>query len=123
MHVYASNEGEIAGYYTLSALSLELTGLPAEMQRGRPGLPVPATLLGRFARDLRYAGTGVGPFLLSHAMRNAYESSRSVASAFLVIDSKPNALDWYLRQAEFEALPSDPLRLILPISTIAELLR
>lgn len=121
--MYASDEGEIAGYYTVSALSLELTQLPEELQRGRPRFPVPATLLGRLARDIRYARSGVGPFLLSHAMRNAYESSRNVASAFLVIDSKPDALDWYLRQAEFETLPSNPLRLVLPISVIADLLR
>ncbi len=121
--MYVSDEGEIAGYYTLSALSLELTGLPEELQRGRPRLPVPATLLGRLARDLRYTRAGLGPFLLSDAMRNAHDASQTVASAFLVVDSKPNAVDWYLCQAEFEALPSDPLRLVLPFSAIADLLR
>lgn len=120
VHVYANDSGEIAGYYTLSALTLELDGLPPALQRGRSQyLPVPATLLGRLAIDRRYSGKRLGTLLLSNAMRTAFEASRTVASAFLVIDAKPSALDWYLRQPiEFDRMPGDALRLLIPMSAI-----
>ncbi len=119
LHVYANEAGEIAGYYTLASLSLDLTGLPVILQRGRPRLPVPATLLGRLARDLRYRGAGLGPFLLSHALRNAYEANRISSAAFLVVDSKPHALDFYRENApDFMALPGCPMRLVLPMEAI-----
>jgi GNAT superfamily N-acetyltransferase len=117
LHVYANAEGEIAGYYTLSAMSIELTGLPDAMQRGRSHLPVPATLLGRLARHEKYKAGGLGPFLLSHASRDAFEASRTVASAFLVVDSKPHAVKFYV-QAGFVPCPWDDMRLVLPMETI-----
>ncbi len=126
VHVYASEIGEIAGYYTLSALVFEVTGLPPALQRGRSHhVLVPATLLGRLAVDQRYRGRRLGSFLLSHAMRSAAEGSAIVASAMLVIDAKPDALDWYLsHEIEFERMPDMPLRLLLPMESIrAELNR
>ncbi|MBV8530133.1 MAG: GNAT family N-acetyltransferase [Candidatus Eremiobacteraeota bacterium] len=126
VHVYASDTGEIAGYYTLSPLVFEVTGLPPALQRGRSHhVLVPATLLGRLAVDGRYRGRRLGSFLLSHAMRSAVQGSAIVASAVLVIDAKPEALDWYLRHGlEFERMPDMPLRLLLPMESIrAELNR
>ncbi len=123
MHVYANDAGEIAGYYTLSAVTLELSGLPDVVKRGRPQLPVPATLLGRLATATTYENRGVGTYLLSHAMRTAYNSSAAVAAAFFVIDSKPHAVEFYRKRFPFEALPSNQLRLILSMDSIGKALQ
>lgn len=73
----------------------------------------------------RYRGRRLGSFLLSHAMRSAVEGSAIVASAMLVVDAKPEALNWYLsHEIEFERMPDMPLRLLLPMESIrAELNR
>jgi hypothetical protein len=47
----------VAGYTTLSAASIPMTGLPAEQARKLPRYPVlPAALIGRLAVDRRYQG-------------------------------------------------------------------
>ncbi len=122
VHVYANDAGEIAGYYALSALAFEVTGLPPALQRGRSQyVQVPGTLLGRLAVDQHYRGRRLGSFLLSHAMRSAVQGSEIVASALLVVDAKPEALDWYLSHGiEFERMPGMPSRLLLPMESIRD---
>jgi hypothetical protein len=103
VHIYANDAGIIGGFYALSLLAV--TVLPPEMQRGGPRMDVPATLLGKLARRTNFKGFGVGEFLLNHAIKNTVLSSRIVASAMLVIDAKPTAIDWYLKQPiEFERM-------------------
>jgi GNAT superfamily N-acetyltransferase len=118
VHLYANNDGIIAGYYTLSPLVLELSGLPADLQRGRPSkMGVGATLLGKLAVAEEFQRRRVGEFLLFHAIKNALEARKIVSSALLVIDSKPSALGWYLKQsAGFMQMPDEPLRLLLPFN-------
>ncbi len=54
----------IAGYYTLSGMSIELTGLPPAMVRRVPYRSVPGFLIGRLAVDSEYQGSGLGRTLL-----------------------------------------------------------
>ena len=71
-------EGRIAGYYTLSSLSVEL---PEGARKGLPKYPeCPATLLGHLAVDERYRGQGLGKRLLLDALGRALAGSRAVAS-------------------------------------------
>ncbi len=122
VHVLADRTGAIAGFFTLSACTLELTGLPDAFRRGRPTFPVPATLLGRFAVDERYEGQGLGRKLLSHALREAHTPSATVASAFVVLDvaldASPGATKLYA-SVGFVSLPSNPRRMILRMDDIA----
>lgn len=70
----------VAGYYSLSAHAVDIDVIPPEVGRKLPRYPhMPATLLGRLARDLGYRGTGAGEFLLLDACAArslAAESSR-----------------------------------------------
>jgi GNAT superfamily N-acetyltransferase len=121
VYVYANREGEIAGFFTLSAHMLELTGLPDSILKGRPRLPIPATLLGRFAIDQRYEGQGLGRTLLSYALREAQKASQIIASAFVVLDlaedASAHAAELY-RKCGFVALPANPGRMLLPMEEI-----
>ncbi len=55
----------IAGYYTLSSTSIPLIDFPEAVQKKLPKYPVvPATLIGRLARDKRFKGEGIGEILL-----------------------------------------------------------
>src|SRR4051812_34375030 len=64
-----NSPGKIAGFYTLSAASLILSELPDRFAKKLPRYrQVPATLLGRLARDLAFKGSGIGPILLRDGM-------------------------------------------------------
>lgn len=53
-----ADPGQIAGYYTLSATTVELDKLPIELTKKLPRYPrLPATLLGRLARAIEFSPT------------------------------------------------------------------
>ncbi|HRJ46508.1 MAG TPA: hypothetical protein PKY38_04045 [Opitutaceae bacterium] len=110
----------IVGYYTLSAFAVDVTELPEAMQKKLPRYPrLPATLLGRLARDVRFPGTG--SLLLMDALARAYQKSAEIASLAVVADAKDEAALTFYRKFGFAQLGSDPNRVFLPMGTIAEL--
>ncbi|MCL5962512.1 MAG: GNAT family N-acetyltransferase [Chloroflexi bacterium] len=117
-----SASGRVAGYYTLSVLSLLPAALPLEIAKKLPRYELfPAVLLGRLAVDLRYQGQGFGEVLLIDALRRALESSHVVAAMAVVVEvENDNARALYER---FGFLPfvDDEYRLYLPMKTIAQL--
>jgi GNAT superfamily N-acetyltransferase len=123
VHVYANTNGRIAGYFTLSAATLELRDLPEEIQRGRPKFPLPATLLGRFGVDREFENRGLGSLLLGLALVNAYAASKRIASAAIVLtiasDASERASALY-RKYGFSPLPTNTNRMILMMSVVRE---
>jgi predicted GNAT family N-acyltransferase len=87
----------VAGFYTLSAATISLVKLPPELSAHLPKYPnLPATLLGRLARDQEFRGAGLGELLLVSALRRALESTSRVGSVAVVTDPKsPKAADFY----------------------------
>jgi len=111
----------IVGYYTLSAFTVELAELPEELQRKLPRYPrLPATLLGRLARDERFPGTG--SLLLMDALARAYQQSAQVASLALVADAKDEVALKFYRKFGFALLGNHPNRVFLPMGTVEQLL-
>lgn len=111
----------IVGYYTLSAFTVAITELPEELQKKLPRYPrLPATLLGRLARDEQYPGTG--SLLLIDALARAYRQSAQVASLALVADAKDEAALKFYRKSGFAPLGNHPNRVFLPMGTIEQLL-
>ena len=81
--------GRVAGFYTLSAATISLAKLPPELTRELPKDPIlPATLLGRLARDQKFRGAGLGELLLVSALRRALAGTGSVGSVAVVTDPK-----------------------------------
>ena len=118
-------EGEstvILGYYTLSALSIDVGAWPEDVARKLPHHPVvPATLLGRLAVDRSLRGKGMGEYLLMDALRRALIASRQVAAVAVIVDAKDdNALAFY-RRYEFIPFADQVNRLFLPMGTIEQL--
>ncbi|WP_395018371.1 GNAT family N-acetyltransferase [Dongia sp.] len=113
-------DGDIAGYYTLSATAVKLEELPEAVARRLPRYPlVPATLLGRLAVDLRFRGIGYGRFMLADALHRAVRSE--IASFAVIVDAKDDeARRFYLRES-FLAFPDQPKRLFLQMQVIAKL--
>ena len=113
---------QIRGYYTLSAYSVGLRNLPEEQARQLPKYPdVPAALLGRLAVDSRYRGQHLGEHLLMDAMAKVLEQSATIATHALIVDAKDERAAAFYARYDFIAFPSNPLRLFLPVATIAQL--
>lgn len=113
-------DGMIAGYYTLSATSVQLAELPAQTVRKLPRYPlVPATLLGRLAVDRRQQGKGYGRFLLADAL---YRAARSeVASFAVIVDAKDDGARRFYERESFLPLPDQPMKLFRPMVDIRRL--
>src|SRR2546425_6506233 len=70
--VPVADAGQIAGFYTLSATTIELEKLPPEFTKKLPRYPhLPATLLGRLARALEFKGQGIGDLLMVDSLKRA----------------------------------------------------
>lgn len=112
----------IVGYYTLSAFTVELNDLPAAMQTKLPRYPtLPATLIGRLARDAKYSGQGTGPLLLIDAVKRALAQTAQIASLAVVADAKDALALRFYRDHGFALLGTSTNRVFIPMATIAQL--
>ncbi len=111
--------GQIAGYYTLSATTIELEKLPVEFTKKLPRYPrLPATLLGRLARALGFKGQGIGDLLMVDALKRSYENSSVIGSIAVVVDPKDDhAAKFY---GAFGFQPLDGQKMFLPMKAIPD---
>lgn len=119
--VAVTDEGRIAGYYTLAAASLWLADLPPSTAKKLPRYPtVPAVRMGRLAVDRRFLGQGLGGALLADALARAIRAE--IAAYALTDDAKHETTAAFYRHHGFIALPETPLTLFLPLATVRGLL-
>ena len=112
----------VIGFYTLSAISVDIGSWPEDVAKKLPRYPVvPATLLGRLAIDRQLQGRGAGEHLLMDALHRSWQASRQVASVAVVVDAKDSrAVEFYTRY-DFTPFVDAPIRLFLPMSVIEQL--
>jgi predicted GNAT family N-acyltransferase len=113
----------VLGYYTLSNYTIEPDELPHEIKRQFPNYQkLPATLIGRIARDQNYRGQGIGETLLVDALRRCLEgTSTSGAIAVVVEAENEKARNFYL-EFGFIQFPDHPDKLFILMRTIEETL-
>lgn len=112
---------QVVGYYSLSAGGLDATVIPDAFRRRLPRYPVPVVLLGRLAIGESHQGKGLGSILLADALRRIGKASQVMAVYAVVVDAlNDQAADFY-RQFGFIPLPSQPLKLFLPMDSVAAL--
>ncbi len=105
---------QILGFYSLHAGSVEVEKVTAAFRRNSPN-PIPILVLGRLAVDRRCQGSGLGRSLLKDAVRRANLAGRIVGAKGILIQAKEHqAANFYVKYG-FKALPSDPLKLLLPM--------
>ena len=113
----------VLGFYTLCATGLPPGEVPAAARKHLPRYPVAsATLIGRLAVSETRQGKGLGAMLLADAVRRAHRSADTVGSSMLVVDALSERAAAFYEGNGFVRLP-DSLRLVLPMSTIQQMLR
>lgn len=109
--------GLIAGYYTLSACHVYLSGLDEDTRRKLPKYPtVPAVRLGRLAIDTRFQGRKLGAAMLGNAAARATQSE--IATAMMVVDAKDETAAAFYRHHGFVAYASVSGKLMAPLGKL-----
>jgi GNAT superfamily N-acetyltransferase len=113
----------IVGYYSISPGAIEFARTPAALIRKLGRYDVPVYRLGRLAVDRAWQGRGLGGWLLLAAGERALRVASAVGGVALAIDAKDErAAGWYEALGALRLL-DDPLRLVLPLATIAAALQ
>jgi GNAT superfamily N-acetyltransferase len=110
----------VIGYYSLSAGSLAAADLPEKFRHRLPRYPVPVALLGRLAVDRSYQGQGLGAVLIADALQRIALASQVMAVYAVMVDALNETAAEFYRQFGFIPLPSQPLKLFLPMDTVTK---
>ncbi len=110
----------VLGYYSISPGAIEFARVPAELTRKLARYEVPVFRFGRLAVSRPIQGRGLGGDLLLAAGTRALRVAADVGGVALAIDAKDaKAATWYQRFGAMRLL-DDPLKLVLPLSIIAD---
>jgi GNAT superfamily N-acetyltransferase len=105
----------ILGFYALTACEILTDELPEDLAKKLPR-QVPGVRLGRLAVDRSVQGQGLGEFLLVDAITRTKLVLEHVGVHALFVDAKDMPAAGFYRKYGFRPLPSDPLRLVLPLT-------
>lgn len=117
------SDSKVAGYYALATGGVERANAPGRVARGVPAHPIPVVLLARLAVDSSAQKSGLGRALLRDALIRVEAAADEIGIRALLIHAKDDsARDFYMRCAEFEPSPTDPLHLFLLMKDLRKLL-
>lgn len=117
-------DGRVAGYYALSAGSVEREAAMDRLAAGTGGYPVPVIILTRLGVDVTEQGRGLGRALVRDALLQVAAVSTQVGVRALLVHAEAAAARFYVHfDPAFEALPGDPLHLVLLLKNIRAGLR
>jgi GNAT superfamily N-acetyltransferase len=120
--LHDTRASSVAGYYTLSAFSIEFASLASDLARRLPRYPIlPAILLGRLAVDLRYRGQRLGEVLLFDALRRALDLTRQLGAVAVVVDAKGEAARAFYERYDFTRMKDQEFRLYILMATVVEM--
>ena len=113
-----TENGRVAGYYTLAAASVPLSDLPEALAKRLPRYPaVPVARVGRLAVAQAFQGRKLGSALLADA---ALRAARSEVAVFaMVVEAKDDAAAAFYRHHGFESLGGKARRLVMPLKHFA----
>ena len=128
---YVAVDGDaILGFATLAPGHVEIDDLPASARKKLPRYPLPVLRLARLAVDQSARGQGLGRQLLGFVCRLALRMASDYGCVGVVVDAKPDAVDFYQRygflsvdalEGRSDARPA-PIPMFLAIRSIREAL-
>lgn len=111
----------LAGFFTLSAGSVNCADLPMALTRNLPRYPVPVAIIGRLAVAENFQGKGLGSILLADVCKKVARASAALAVAGIVVDAKDERAASFYRHFGFLPLPGQPERLLLTAKAFKEM--
>lgn len=122
----ATSESEILGFVTLSATAITIADLPKTARKRLPKYPLPALRIARLAVASSAQGQGISKQLLKAAFEIAQEMADRMGCVAVVVDAKPDAVEFYSRYGfeSFEIVSGTlgdrpaPQPMILPLGSI-----
>jgi len=128
---YVAVDGDaILGFATVAPGHVEIDDLPASARKKLPRYPLPVLRLARLAVDQAARGQGLGRQLLGFVCRLALRMAGDYGCVGVVVDAKPDAVDFYQRygflsvdalEGRSDARPA-PIPMFLAIRAIREAL-
>ena len=123
--VYSEIEKDInyvKGYYTLSNTGIDRELVPEQYRKKFPKSykTIPATLLGRLARDVSMRGKGIGEALLMDALFRSHLVAKEIGSFAVVVDPIDENAQAFYESYGFIRLP-DSGKMFLAMKTIDQL--
>ena len=112
---------EVLGYFALAPHLIEREELPRRVGRGAPR-QVPAILLAKLALDTRLQGRGMGRELLIRALSTVVDAALVAGGKVVVVDAIDDAAAAFYEAHDFSAVPGNPRRLVVKLSTVAKAL-
>ena len=94
--------GRIAGFYTLSAYSLQRADVSASWVTRNTPPNIPAILLGMLAVDADYRGQGLGSALLQDAVIRSRFVANNIGAKVLVVDPLTPELEGFYERFGFK---------------------
>jgi len=105
-------EPRVAGYYCLSASSLERDEVPSELSARMPAT-LPVVLLGRLAVDLDFQGQGLGVSLLQHATARAVVAAETIGIRAVLVHALSDEVVPFSEKFGFTRFPHQSRTLYL----------
>lgn len=127
--VMVGSDGELIGFYATNAHGIDYTALPERFARTRPAHgSIPAAYIAMIGVDHRFQGWGYGGDLLVDCLTRLAGAAEALGIAIAMLDALDcgdsekvaRRLALYTSYG-FEPLPSNGLRLFLPIATVRRL--
>lgn len=130
IRVFVMAEGaRVIGFYALNAHAVRFTDLPPRYARSRPAHgSIPAAFLSMIGVDQEYQGEGVGTDLLVDALVRIVAAADQLGIAVVVLDVLDCGDPVRVKRRKtlyesfgFSPLPSNPLRLFMPVATARDM--
>lgn len=115
--------GRVAGYFALTAGSVEPEEAPGRIKKGLARHPIPVILLARLAVDQREQGRGLGAALLKDALTRAARAADEIGARAVLVHAKDEEARAFYEHFDFEPSPTDPLHLFLLMKDVKNALR
>lgn len=110
------NSQQLAGFFTLSAGSVNCSSLPESLARKLPLYPVPVALIGRLAVDIKFQGKGLGSILLVDACQKVAQASSILAVMGIIVDAKDDDAIAFYEHFSFISVPGHSDKMLLSAS-------
>ncbi|MFT4177978.1 MAG: GNAT family N-acetyltransferase [Thermomonas sp.] len=122
-YVCCTQEGDIAGFYSLVVGSISPTVAPVRVLKGLARHPVPVMLLARLAIDFDHQRKGLGRALLKDALMRTAQAAEIAGIRCLLVHAKDETARCWYEGWDFEPSPTDRYHLFLLLKDIQKLLK